>query len=121
MGASKGIGRGVAGALAREGAKVAMASRTQDAIEAAAAEVSGGAVGIAADTSDLERMASLPGEAAERLGGTVEILVLNTGGPPLGGPLDNSPDEWDAAHRSLLLAPRTLIEAALPGMRERGF
>jgi 3-oxoacyl-[acyl-carrier protein] reductase len=121
MGASKGIGRGVAGALAREGARVAMASRSQEAIEAAAAEIGGGAVGIAADTADLERMAELPGQAAERLGGPVEILVLNTGGPPHGGPLDNSPEEWDAAHRSLLLAPRTLIEAALPAMRERGF
>ncbi len=121
MGASKGIGRGIAGALAREGARVAMASRSAEAIEAAAAEVGNGATGIAADTADLERMASLPGEVAASLGGPVEILVLNTGGPPHGGPLDNSPEEWEAAHRSLLLAPRTLIEAALPAMRERGF
>jgi 3-oxoacyl-[acyl-carrier protein] reductase len=121
MGASRGIGRGIAAALAGEGAKVAMVSRSAEAIEAAAAEVGAGAVGIAADTSDLERMASLPGEAAEALGGPVEILVLNTGGPPQGGPLDNPLEEWEAAHRSLLLAPRALIDASLPAMRERGF
>src|SRR6185503_10414170 len=47
--------------------------------------------------------------------------VLNTGGPPLGQALDHSTEEWEAAFRSLVLAPRTLIEAVLPGMRERGW
>jgi 3-oxoacyl-[acyl-carrier protein] reductase len=121
MGASKGIGRGIAGALAREGARVAMVSRSSESIEAAAADVGNDAVGIAGDTADLERMAALPAEAAERLGGPVEILIVNTGGPPHGGALDNAVEEWEAAHRSLVLAPRTLIETALPGMRECGF
>ena len=121
MGASRGIGRGVAGALAAEGAKVAMVSRSGEAIEAAAEDVGRGAVGIAADTAELERMASLPDEVAGRLGGPVEILVVNTGGPPQGGALDNPVAEWDDAHRSLLLAPRALIAASLPPMRERSF
>jgi 3-oxoacyl-[acyl-carrier protein] reductase len=121
MGASKGIGRGIAEALAREGAKVALASRSLDALERSAAEIAGEAVPLQADSSDLDRMAELPAEASERLGGPVEILVVNTGGPPTGRALDNSPEEWEAAHRTLLLAPRTLIAAVLPGMRERGF
>jgi 3-oxoacyl-[acyl-carrier protein] reductase len=121
MGASKGIGRGVAEALAREGALVAMASRSTERIEAAAAEVGHGAVGFEADTNDLEAMEALPGEVAARLGAAVELLVTNTGGPPVGGALDNSVEEWEAAYRSLVLAPRVLIEATLPGMRERGF
>jgi 3-oxoacyl-[acyl-carrier protein] reductase len=121
MGASRGIGRGIADALAREGARVAMASRSPEAIATAAQEVGNGAVGIAADTTDLPRMEALPGEVAERLGGPVEILVLNSGGPPPGGALDNSIEEWEATHRSLLLAPRALIAAALPAMRERGY
>ena len=53
--------------------------------------------------------------------GPVEILVLNTGGPPLGRRSDNAVEEWETAYRSLVLAPRLLIEAALPGMRERGW
>jgi 3-oxoacyl-[acyl-carrier protein] reductase len=75
---------------------------------------------FAADTGDLERMGALPAEVAEALG-PLEILVTNTGGPPPGGALDNPRDEWEAAYRSLVLAPRTLVEAALPSMRERGW
>jgi len=120
LGASKGIGRGIAAALAREGARVAMASRSQERIDAAAAEIEGDATGFEADSLDLERMASLPGEVAERLG-PVEILVVNTGGPPLGGALDNPQEEWERAYRELVLSPRAVIQAALPSMRERGF
>jgi 3-oxoacyl-[acyl-carrier protein] reductase len=71
-----------------------------------------------ADTGDLEGLRELPGKVAEALG-PVEILVTNTGGPPAGGALDNSLGEWESAFRSLVVAPRVLIEAALPGMRER--
>jgi 3-oxoacyl-[acyl-carrier protein] reductase len=118
MGASKGIGRSIAAALAREGARVAIASRSRERIEAAAAEIDGDVAGFAADSGDLERLRALPGEVAQRLE-PVEILVANTGGPPLGGALDNDLDEWEAAYRTLVLAPRVLCEAVLPGMRER--
>jgi 3-oxoacyl-[acyl-carrier protein] reductase len=118
MGASRGIGRGIAAALAREGARVAMASRSEEALHEAAAEIEGETATFAADTGDLDRLAALPGEVSARLG-AVEILVTNTGGPPLGGTLERSIEEWEAAYRSLVVAPRVLIEAVLPGMRER--
>ena len=51
----------------------------------------------------------------------MEILVTNAGGPPPGGALDNPLDEWEAVYRSLVLGPRVLIQAAVPGMRERGW
>jgi 3-oxoacyl-[acyl-carrier protein] reductase len=121
MGASKGIGRGIAEALAREGARVAMVSRSLDALEKSAAEIGGETVAIAADSNDLDRLAALPAEVEHRFGGPVELLVVNPGGPPPGAALDNSPEEWEGAHRTLLLAPKVLIEAVLPGMRERGF
>lgn len=120
LGASKGIGRGIATALAREGASVAVSSRSGEDLERLAAELGGRAAAFPADTGDLERMAALPSEVAERLG-PVEILVLNTGGPPGGGALDNSREEWEAAFRSLVLAPRALTEAVVPGMRARGW
>ena len=72
------------------------------------------------DTADLERMRSLPGEVEAAIG-PIEILVTNTGGPPVGGALDHDLDEWRTAYDSLVLAPRVLIEAVLPGMRERGW
>jgi 3-oxoacyl-[acyl-carrier protein] reductase len=118
MGASKGIGRAIAAALAREGARVAMASRSRDRIEAAAAGIEGDVAPFVADTDDLERIEAMPGEVADALG-PVEILVTNTGGPPQGGALEHPSEAWEEAYRSLVLAPRALAEGVLPGMRER--
>jgi 3-oxoacyl-[acyl-carrier protein] reductase len=120
MAASRGIGKGIAGALAREGARVAIASRSEEALQQAANELEGEVHPFPADTGDLERLRRLPDEVVEALG-PVEILVTNTGGPPGGGALDNELEEWEAAFRNLVLAPRVLIEAVLPGMRERGW
>src|SRR4051794_25964804 len=117
MGASKGIGRGIAGALAHEGARVAMASRSRDRVAEAANEIDGETAPFEADTDDLERLAELPDEIAQQLG-PVEILVTNTGGPPLGAAHDHGLEEWEQAYRSLVLAPRVLTEAVVPGMRE---
>jgi 3-oxoacyl-[acyl-carrier protein] reductase len=120
MAASRGIGRGIAGALAREGARVAISSRSEEALRATAKEIGPEVRVFPADTGDLDRLRQLPDEVAEELG-PIEILVANTGGPPAGGALDNPLDEWEAAFRNLVLAPRVLIEAVLPGMRERGW
>lgn len=121
MGASRGIGLGIATALAREGARLAIASRSPEGLERAAGEIDGEVATFEADTGDLDRLAKLPGEAAAELGGPIEILVTNTGGPPVGMALDADLDQWRAAYDSLVLAPRVLIEAALPAMRERGW
>jgi 3-oxoacyl-[acyl-carrier protein] reductase len=120
MGASRGIGHGIAAALAREGATVAIASRSRERIEAAADEIEGEVFSFAADAADLDRLAALPGEVATALG-PIEVLVANTGGPPLGGALDHELDDWERAYRSLVLAPRVLAGAVVPGMRERGW
>ena len=120
MGASRGLGKAITTALAREGARVAMASRSQQGLEEAAAEIDGEKAVLEADAADLDRLADLSSEVEEALG-PIEILVANTGGPPFGGALDNPLNEWEQAYRSLVLAPRVLIEAVLPGMRERGW
>ncbi len=120
MGASRGIGRAIAAALAREGARVAIASRTAEGIEAAAAEIGAGATAFVADAADSERMARLPMEVAETVG-SIDILVANAGGPPPGGALDHGIEEWEHAYRSLVLAPRILAGAVVPAMRARGW
>jgi 3-oxoacyl-[acyl-carrier protein] reductase len=120
LGASKGIGRGIAEVLAREGARVAVSSRSEERLAPVVAELGGEARAFAADTGDLDRMGELPGEV-EREMGPVEILVLNTGGPPRGTALEHPVDAWEEAYRSLVLAPRVLCEAVLPSMRERGW
>ena len=121
MGASQGIGLGIARSLAREGTKVAMVSRSLERLDAARGKVEGETAAFEADTADLERLEALPGEVESALGGPVEILVTNTGGPPPGGATDRTTAEWKDAYLHLVLAPRALIEATLPGMRERGW
>ncbi len=120
MGGSRGIGRGIAEALAAEGARVAIASRSREHLERAAAEIEAEIAVFEADTGDLDQMAKLPGEVAEQLG-PIEILVTNTGGPPVGAAIEAGLEDWRDAYANLVLSPRVLIEAVLPGMRERGW
>ncbi len=120
MGASKGIGFGIAQSLAREGARVAIASRSGENLERAVGEIGGEVAPFEADAGDLERLARLPAEV-ERALGPVDVLVTNTGGPPFGAALEHELETWNDAYRSLVLAPRVLIEAVLPGMREHGW
>src|SRR5215210_5467892 len=118
-GGSKGIGFGIARALAAEGAKVAIAARTREAVDAAAGEL--GAEGFVFDSDDLD---AIPGllEGVESALGPIEIYVANTGGPPPNpDPLGFSREEWEAAHRTLVLSPMTILGRLLPGMRERGW
>jgi 3-oxoacyl-[acyl-carrier protein] reductase len=121
MGASKGLGRAIALALAEERVEVAIASRSRQRLEATAEEIGSLVVPFVADTDDLGRLAALPAEVEAGLGKPIDILVLNSGGPPFGGALDQELDEWERAYRSLVLAPRTLAGAVVPGMRERGW
>jgi 3-oxoacyl-[acyl-carrier protein] reductase len=118
-GASKGIGRGIAAELVAEGARVAISSSSRERVEATAAEIGAGA--YVHNTTDLEHAAVLAAEVTDALG-PIDVLVTNTGGPP-GGPdaLGFSRDQWQAAYTSLVLGPMALVDAVVPGMRERGF
>lgn len=117
--ASKGIGRAVALALAQEGARVAVTSRSRERIEAAASEI--GAHPYVLDSADLDAVPALL-DAVEADLGPVDVLVTNTGGPPGGpDPLGFTRQQWQRAHGDLVLAPMAQIERVLPGMRERGF
>ena len=117
-GASQGIGFGIARELAQEGARVAISSRTKERIEAAASEM--GARGYVHDTVDLDAAPGLVDAVTSDLG-PIEILVTNTGGPPGGDPLEFTREQWEAAHRELVVAPMEMINLVVPGMRERGF
>jgi 3-oxoacyl-[acyl-carrier protein] reductase len=116
-GASKGIGAGIAAALAAEGARVAISSRSRERIDETAQRI--GATGFVWDSSDVDGAPGLL-DAVEAALGPVDVLVCNTGGPPSGPDALAFPvSEWEAAHRSLVLAPMALVESAVPVMRER--
>jgi 3-oxoacyl-[acyl-carrier protein] reductase len=117
-GASQGIGHGIARELVREGAVVAVSSRTRERIEAAAGEI--GARAYVHDTLDLDAAPELLDSVESDLG-PIDILITNTGGPPGGDPLEFTREQWEAAHRELVIAPIEMIEHLAPGMRERGF
>jgi 3-oxoacyl-[acyl-carrier protein] reductase len=120
LGASRGIGRAVAAALGREGARVALAARSEATLAEAAGGIAGETAVLPVDTGEEQAVAALPGRVAEALG-PVEILVLNTGGPPAGAALEAGTDEWLEAYRSLVLAPLVLARGCVPRMRERGW
>jgi 3-oxoacyl-[acyl-carrier protein] reductase len=118
-GASKGLGLGVATALADEGARVAISSRSQERIDAAAARI--GARGFVHDAADAGAAATLVSRVEQDLG-SIDILVANSGGPPVSDdPLSFTLDQWLAAYEILLVGQIALIAAVLPGMRERGW
>ncbi len=118
-GGSKGIGRAVAAALAAEGAQVAIASRSRERIETAAGEI--GARGYAFDSEDLDAVPALLERVQADLG-PVDVYVANTGGPPAGpDPLGFTREQWEAAHRALVLSPMAFLDRLLPEMAARGW
>src|SRR5215204_4333265 len=116
-GGSKGIGFGIASGLAAEGARVAVASRDPERVREAAKRIGGH--GVVFDSADLD---AVPGviEDVESALGPIDVYVANTGGPPMGpDPLAFTREQWEAAHRTLVLSPMAFIERLLPGMQER--
>ena len=118
--ASQGIGRAVAEALIAEGATVAISARNAERTAGVAAEI-GAAAGYAWDSADLGGAETLVRRVCDDVG-EIDILVTNTGGPPTGSdPLAFSDEEWEHAHRTLVMAPMALARLVVPDMRARGW
>jgi 3-oxoacyl-[acyl-carrier protein] reductase len=117
---SDGLGYATALELAREGALVAINSRSMDKLEAAAARIEGetGArvAAFPADLSDPDIPAELVDNATAALGG-LDILVTNSGGPPSGRFDDLSENNWQHSLELVFHSHRRLIHAALPHLR----
>ncbi|HEX9943795.1 MAG TPA: SDR family oxidoreductase [Thermoanaerobaculia bacterium] len=120
-GASSGLGFAAARALARRGARLAIASRGGEKLEAARerlADEGTEVVAAAADVRDAASLARLVEEMERRLG-SVDVLVANGGGPPAKPAAEVTEEDWQAAiPLALLFVPR-LCRLVLPGMRER--
>jgi 3-oxoacyl-[acyl-carrier protein] reductase len=118
--ASKGLGRGCAEALAREGVALTICARTLDALEATAADlrkvygvqVTAVACDITTSAGRQAVLASCP---------TPDILINNAGGPPPGDFKDFSLDDWRRAVESNMITPISLIHSTVYGMMDRGF
>jgi len=119
-GASKGLGRACAEALAREGVDVTICARTVATVTATAAEIAAATqVAVEAVACDI---ATPDGRAAVLAACPApDILINNAGGPPPGDFRDWDRDTWLAALDANMLAPIALIRATIDGMIERGF
>jgi 3-oxoacyl-[acyl-carrier protein] reductase len=122
LGGNRGIGLGIAKALAAEGVDVAIAARSKEVLASAAAELrAAGAARIEAVEVDLARIADLPA-FAQRLTesfGPIDILVNNTGGPAYGGAAGRPVEEWRDRFQDMVLSVIALTDSLLPGMRAR--
>ena len=118
--ASQGLGYATALQLSREGAQVAVCSRNQARINAAAdairAETGNPALPIVADVTDPKDIPALVDRVVEEFGG-LDVLVVNAGGPPPGAFEEFDDGAWMDAFNLMLMSAVRLIRAALPHLR----
>jgi len=116
--ASKGLGLGVARALAAEGVRVAICGRHRDTIDAAANSIGPDAVPLVADVANVEGAAGFVRDARAALGG-VDILVLNAGGPPAGDFAHTKVQQYLEAFELNCRGAIAMCYEAVQEMRER--
>src|ERR687891_1610850 len=118
--ASKGLGRGCALALARNGAQVFITARTEEVLAATAREIaaatSARVIPVAGDITTPEGRGAVLDACPEP-----DILVNNAGGPPPGDFRDWDEDDWAGACNANMITPIMLIRAVVDGMIGRGF
>lgn len=120
--ASQGLGRAVALAFAREGARVSICSRDAVAINEVAGLIraqGGEVLAQVADVTKPDDIARLVHGTVDHFGG-IDVLVTNAGGPPAGGFDRFSDADWQAAFELTLMSVVRLIRETLPAMRARG-
>ncbi len=124
MGASKGLGRSIADALAAEGAALVISGRDQATLDVAARELvalgAASCIGIPADVSQGAQMDALADGAVAAMGG-VDILIQNHGGPPPGPALEVTEELLTTWFQSIVLSPVRITNRLLPAMRAQKY
>ena len=122
-GASKGLGKACAQVLAKEGAKVAICSRSKPDLERAAEEISSASNSdVMTFVGDLDKHQTIQDLIAATVArfGRLDIMVNNSGGPPLARASTASEEQWETAlQRSLLFFARMCREA-VPHLKHQG-
>jgi 3-oxoacyl-[acyl-carrier protein] reductase len=113
-GGSRGLGAAIGRALTNDGARVALAARASDALEATAREIGGHPVAV--DVSEPDGAAAAIRAAVEALGG-LDGLLVNSGGPPPGTFEQIDDAAWARAINGTLMSSIRLIREALPHLR----
>jgi len=121
LGGSKGLGRGVADALAAEGVAVAIVARGQEALDRTVSEIASRgakAVGFAADLADWPSLEAAANGARKQLG-SIDILLNNSGGPPPSGVAGVPAEVWEKQFRAMVLPLFRITDLLLGDMRAR--
>jgi NAD(P)-dependent dehydrogenase (short-subunit alcohol dehydrogenase family) len=118
-GGNRGIGRGIAEGLTREGATVVLTARKQADADKAATEVGGKCMGMACDVREYTQVQSLFAEAEKRAGG-LDVLINNAGIGIFGPIAEMAPADWRAVIETNLNGVYYCCHEAIPLMRKRG-
>ena len=119
-GGAGGIGAAAAAALLKDGHRVVLAGRSEKTLTDTAARLGGGVDHLVCDLADAAAATAAVAEVEQRHG-SLDVLIVNAGGPSPGRVLDVGDTQWHDAMDLLLLGPLALLRAALPGMAGRGF
>lgn len=117
-GASSGIGRAMARAVAAEGAKVALVGRSAERLQAVASDIGKDALALAADLTEPGEVDRVVSETIARFG-RIDILLPNAGLYIPGDVAEGDPDAWDELMAINVNSVFRLARAVLPGMIER--
>jgi ribitol 2-dehydrogenase len=117
-GASSGIGRAMAKALAAEGAKVVLVGRSAERLDKVASDIGGDTLTVAADLTKPAEVDRTVAEAIEKFG-RIDILLPNAGLYIPGDVAEGNPDAWDELLSINVNSVFRLVRAVLPAMIER--
>jgi 3-oxoacyl-[acyl-carrier protein] reductase len=118
-GASRGLGRAVAEALAAEGAKVLLMSRSEESLQEVAKGIGSNASTVAVDIADPGGVEKIVASVDDKLGGLDGILI-NAGGPPPGDVLGLNDEQWRQSYELLIGGPIRLLRALVPKIEGEG-
>jgi 3-oxoacyl-[acyl-carrier protein] reductase len=122
-GSSAGLGADIARTLGREGARVIVHGRDATRVHAVVGDIRGAGAEAAGVTGDLATDEGASGVFAQAAAafGRIDILVNNAGSYAAASWFETSPQSWLGFYQADVLSAVRLIQAAVPGMRERGW
>ena len=119
---SKGLGRAIATTLGKEGARLVLCARDRDQLEETADQIASAGAEVhtlPVDLASPDGPAAFVEYAVKQTGG-VDVLVTNTGGPPVGTFDEHDDAAWQHATDLVLMSAVRLIRAAVPHLEQRG-
>jgi 3-oxoacyl-[acyl-carrier protein] reductase len=118
-GGSKGIGKGIAGVFARQGARVLVVARNGEAAQAVAQEIGNGAIGFSADVTDPDSVKAMAQAAADAFGG-IDVLCANAGIFPQKPLEEMEVADWDLVMNTNLKGNFLSVKACIPWLKKSG-